>query len=251
MKSYVIKLLAFLALIAALPASAAAAAAFNTLPISYIPQADHDLPMIDAKNITLGGAFSADQADHDDGVIANPGDIVEFLIYYHNSGGTDDAAYNVIIKAVLQEGNLLDHDVSAHIVSDQTPVVTSDSVSRGGNITIHVGSQPRNLEFIAGSTKHFPRKTAVGQTVSDGGNISTKGVNIGTVRGGFEFSGFVTFRARAGDSGIVGGETEGGAFTVNITPPRTGPNLLLPIVLAAFLTFIWRYQKPLYERISQ
>src|SRR3989344_8041432 len=74
---------------------------FNAFPISYTGERNHDLPMIDAKNVSKGEGWSVDQADHDRGIAADPGDVIEFSIYYHNSAADTDAnvAINTIIKA--------------------------------------------------------------------------------------------------------------------------------------------------------
>ena len=176
---------------------ASAAVAFNTFDISYSPSLNHDLPLIDAKNFTKNGSFSASQADHDNGVSADQGDVIEFQIYYHNGSTPEDIAHNVIVKATLPGGTKTDHEVSASIDSDETAPVSSSG--RGGNIVIHVTGQPQTLEFISGSVAHFPNRAAQTIVPSNGSSLLGSGLNIGDIKGCFDFSGFVRFKARVGN----------------------------------------------------
>lgn len=182
--------------------AAHAVVAFNTFPVSYTIRTDYDFPMIDAKNITTtGGVFSTSQSDHDNGVSANAGDTVEFQVYYHNSGVAEDVATNVIIKAVLPGGVRSAHEVSASVDSDQTSAVSSSDLARGGNMTVNISGQAQTLELISGSVRHFPNRSQTGVTHANGDNLVTSsGVNIGSVQGCWDFSGFVTFRARVGSA---------------------------------------------------
>lgn len=183
---------------------ARAAIAFNTFPVSYFAQTNHDYPLLDARNVTQNGSFSTSQSDHNDGVSANFGDIIQFQVYYHNSGVPEEQANNVIIRSVLPGGTRSSHEVSASISSDQTGSVGSSDGSRGGNITIYINGGAQTLEFIPGSTRHHPNRGNSGtQSLSNGDNITSGGVNIGSVRGCFEFSGFVSFQARVGSSSSV------------------------------------------------
>lgn len=178
-----------------------AVVAFNTFPISYTPQQNNDLPMIDARNISKGGTYSTSQADHDNGVLADPNDIVEFQIYYHNTATPEEVARNVIVKANLPGGSRGSHEVSATIDSDETELIQSNSAFRGGNIVVNIsGNVSQTLEFISGSVRHFPNRGTSGQTPSNGDSLLGTGLNIGSIQGCFEFSGFVTFRARVGQA---------------------------------------------------
>lgn len=198
---YIIGIL-FFGLLASMPQPASAAVAFNTFPISFTRQTDRDLPMIDARNVSAGGDFSTSQTDHDNGVQASPGDVIEFQIYYHNSGVAEDVAHNVIIRATLPGGVRQSHEVSATIDSDETTPISSSNAFFGGNITVHISGQAQTLDFVSGSVRHFPNRSAVAQIPSNGDNLVSSGINIGSIQGCFEFSGLVTFRARVG-SGIT------------------------------------------------
>ncbi|MBI4050777.1 MAG: DUF11 domain-containing protein [Candidatus Doudnabacteria bacterium] len=207
--------------IAGLSSRAQAAVAFNIFEISYTQETNRDYPLIDARNVTAGGSFSTSQADHNNGVAANAGDEIEFQIYYHNGGITEDEATNVIIKASLPGGTRQTHEVSATIDSDQTSPVSSSDSARGGNITIHVNGDPQTLELISGSVRHFPNRSTVGQTVSGGDNIVSSGINIGTVKGCFDFSGIVTFRARVGQVAVLTRDLSINKKVLNVTKSET------------------------------
>lgn len=199
--------LALLGAVSFLPQGALAAVAFNTFPVSFAPETNRDLPLLDARNVTASGAFSASQADHDNGVQANAGEELEFQIYYHNSGVADDQATNVTIRAALPGGTRQDHTVAASISADNAALVSSHDTNfnRGGDITIHINGSAQTLEFIPGSARWFPNHSTTAQTVANGDNLVTSaGLNIGTVRGCFEFSGFVNFRARVGAAAVAG-----------------------------------------------
>lgn len=182
---------------------AQAAVAFNTFPISYTQATNRDYPMIDARNVSAGGSFSNSQSDHDNGVSASPGDEIEFQIYYHNTSIDTDEATNVIIRAILPGGSRTAHTVEAVIDSDQTSPVSSSAAFYGGNISINISGNSQTLEFVSGSVRHFPNRSASGQIPSGGDNLTGSGLSIGTVRGCFEFSGIATFRARVGSQQTV------------------------------------------------
>ena len=183
-------------------APALAAPAFNTFPISYTQTTDRDMPMIDARNVTQNIPYSTSQADHDNGVTANAGDIIEFQIYYHNSSVAEDIATNVIIAAQLPSGSSAAsaHTVSASIRSDQTSSISSSNSFYGGNMTVNVAGGAQTLGFMPGSVRHFPNRTTTAQTPGSGDSlVNASGLNIGSVAGCFDFSGFVSFRAQVGN----------------------------------------------------
>ena len=115
--------------------------------------------MIDARNVSDGGSFSSSQSDHDNGVTADAGEEIEFQIYYHNSGVTEDEATNVVVRAFLPGGTRDIHEVSATIDSDQTSAISSADAFRGGNIDIHINGDAQTLQFISGSVLWFPNRS--------------------------------------------------------------------------------------------
>src|SRR3989338_3746392 len=84
----------------------AAGPQFNIFPISYTGEANHDLPLLDARNVTKGEGWSASATDFAAGVQAEPGDVIEFSIYYHNGAADteENVARNTIIKAFTSPG---------------------------------------------------------------------------------------------------------------------------------------------------
>ena len=175
---------------------------FNIFPISYDGATNTDLPLIDAKNITQIGQWSTSQADHDNGVNANSGDVIEFSIYYHN--GVPDApeniAHNTIVKAFINPAvgeNAATHRVAGWIAADNAAAVSSGDASRGGDMQV-VLSSTGHLELVSGSVTLFKNQGSNPETIHLPDTIFAPqgGVNIGDVRGCFEFHGFVNFRMR-------------------------------------------------------
>lgn len=178
---------------------ASAQAVFNTFPISYTGGDNVDLPMIDAR-VFPSGSYSASQTDHDNGVNVNAGDVVMVSVYFHN--GQPDApehiAHNTIIQAFLSPslGNASQtHTVSASIRADGvSPVV---SAQKGGDMKIHVqGANPQALSLVSGSVTVTRDASGTGNQTTQAlpDTIFASGVNIGDVRGCFNFSGFVNFK---------------------------------------------------------
>src|SRR3989304_402563 len=79
----------------------AAGPTFNIFPVGYSGAQNTDYPLLDARDFSQNTSFSSSQADHDDGVTANPGDTLEFIVYYHNGAADDpdNTAHNVRISA--------------------------------------------------------------------------------------------------------------------------------------------------------
>jgi uncharacterized repeat protein (TIGR01451 family) len=171
---------------------------FNIFPLTYSGETCHDFPLIDARNVTKGGNFSTSQSDHDNGVAADPGDVVEFLIFYHNGAvnGSSTVANSVNVQAFLPGGTFSTHTVSAQISGSNFSTVTSDS-TRGGPIAIQLPSS-QTLTYVTGSTQHFPNRSTSSVSLPDG--ITSGGVNIGSIQACFEFSGFIRFRAQVGST---------------------------------------------------
>lgn len=196
---------------------------FNIFPISYTPGTlNHDLPMIDAKNITKGIGYSTSQSDHDNGIQASAGDILEFSIYFHNGTPNTDAniALNTLVKAsVIPIGGTssMSHQFGATISASNASPVTA--ITRGGDMTVHIqGGQPLSLSYIPGSTILYKDRGVSNppspQNLPD--SIFDGGVNIGSVRGCFEFHGFVNFRVRINQPTTVG-DLQVKKFVRNVT----------------------------------
>src|SRR3989344_3298144 len=188
----------------------AAGPQFNIFPIAFSPTLNHDMPLIDAKNITQGIGYSTSQSDHDNGVPAAAGDIIEFSIYYHNGVPNTDAnvANNALVRAsVIPVGGTaaMSHQFGATISASNAAAVTASS--RGGDMVVNIqGGQALPLSYIPGSTVLYKDRGSASppapQTMPD--SIFDSGVNIGSVRGCFEFHGFVNFRVRIGQAAAAG-----------------------------------------------
>ncbi|MDZ4243475.1 MAG: hypothetical protein U1C57_00005, partial [Candidatus Doudnabacteria bacterium] len=168
----------------------AAGPQFNIFPISYTGEANHDLPLLDARNATKGESWSASAADFAAGIQADPGDVIEFSIYYHNGvpDTEENVARNTIIKAFSSPGlgtSAAVHGVSAMISADNAAPVASDNPwSTGGNAEIRINSE-QGLTLVPGSVVLRRDQGSNPQTINLPDTIFTTGVNIGDVRGCF------------------------------------------------------------------
>lgn len=174
----------------------AAGPSFNIFPIGYSGAQNTDYPLLDARNITGGGQFSTSQAQHDTGISANPGDIIELLMYYHN--GTPDAPENTAInaraKAFVPTSAALQHTISAQLTADNATTVSS--AEKGGDVKIAIaGTAPQRLEYIPGSTQWFKERSTTGQAMPDD-IITASGLALSDIRGCWNFAGFVRFRVK-------------------------------------------------------
>ncbi len=180
---------------------------FNQYPASYIDLKTGDWPLINARNITKNGDWCLSQAEHDKGVEAEPGDIVEFWIYFHNgcveSEESDThSAFGTMIQASSDPplgAPSLAHRMSATIRSANTYTVTSSSPGKGGDIVVHIKNElPLSLTLVSGSVQEVHPKNGEDDkapfhlidTICDGG------VDLGTVRSGMDAVGFILFRVQ-------------------------------------------------------
>ena len=99
---------------------------FNIFPISYTGDLNHDLSLLDARNVTKSESWSGSQSDHNAGVTADPGDIIEFSIYYHNGAVNkpENIANDVLIRAISAGGSSFEHTIGARISSTNAATVT-------------------------------------------------------------------------------------------------------------------------------
>ncbi|MBI4054289.1 MAG: DUF11 domain-containing protein [Candidatus Doudnabacteria bacterium] len=173
----------------------------NSFPIGYSGAQNTDYPLLDARNVTAGGSFSSSQADHDDGVTASAGDTIEFILYYHNGAAdaAENVANNVRARASWPAGSNANHVVSASLSADNAATVYS--AGKGGDVVIKVGGIAQSMEYVSGSTLHFPNRSTSGQSLGDG-IVTSSGLLLGNIRGCWDFSGFVKFRARVGQSAV-------------------------------------------------
>lgn len=199
-----ILLAGFVAILGSSTFVAALGPQFNIFPISYSPAQNTDLPLLDARNITRNIGYSISQSDHDNGLIANPSDELEFSIYYHNGAANTDAnvAINTLIRAFANPSigtKTSTHTISASLGASNATTVFSSQ--KGGDMNVHIqGGVPQSLSLIPGTVRLF--KDCGSTNCQAGGgtglpdSIFSSGVTIGDVRGCFEFHGFVNFKMR-------------------------------------------------------
>jgi uncharacterized repeat protein (TIGR01451 family) len=191
--------------------------AFNIWPLAYSSIDCHDLPLIETKNLSGSGRdarYSQDQTEHNAGINVNPGDKVRVAVYFHNGASPDDqtsaTAKNVIIATQIDSTNGTSHNVSGAIGLDNGTPAYSIDPSNGGDTKIN-SSVPTTLTYVSGSTQMCIKDAAAqeyglasagscgaGQTLvnlNDG--IFNGGVNIGSVKACFPYSGLVIFTLQA------------------------------------------------------
>lgn len=226
------------AFLATTPMVSAAGPEFNIFPICYSGGSNCDLPLIDAKNITRGGGYSSSVGDHENGVDAFAGDTLEISIYYHN--GTPDTdenvAHNTRIRAMVTPAGTAaqTHSFAGRIWADNATMV--QSIDKGGDMEVHIqGGSPLTMTYVNGSavverdrgSANPPGPQGLPDTIFD-----SNGVNIGDVRGCFQFQGLVRFRVQVSSPQVgslaiqkqVRNFTTGGAFNdvqTNADPGQT------------------------------
>jgi hypothetical protein len=181
---------------------------FNQFPVSYNPRGYTDWPLSDGRNVTKNEDWSKSQADHDHGVEAEPGDVIEIYVHFHNgaldSESCKDAdAVRTVIQAfsapTLGKPSLI-HQISADIRAANTPEVGSSSPGKGGDVRVRIqGGTPQSLNLVPSSVRQVLESemgkdaapTHLLETIFDGG------IDLGTVMNGSKYAGFVVFRLEA------------------------------------------------------
>lgn len=141
-----------------------------------------------------------------DPVEGNPQDVVSVLIYYHNivEGTT---AKNTTISVVLPSGEKTTQILKAKLSADNADAAKD-------TLTIN-SSEMVKVEYIPGTTKWFPNRqgnpTGEGQILPDG-IVTPAGVNIGGIKGCWQFAGYVLFQVR---------------LTHTPVPPATNPRIAI------------------------
>lgn len=128
---------------------------------------------------------------------ANPGDIVSFAIYYHNTGS--DTARNVRVRISPQTTAVgTTHSFSASVSADNAPTVT-------GNATV-ITTSNQTVSFLSGGVIWRPNQTVFGnsplpfgQTAND--IFNGNGITLGDVAPGWETQGSVIVRFQTSSTG--------------------------------------------------
>jgi len=162
-------------------------------PYSHTQTYNQDYYLLDIKNDTKGGTFN-------DPVSANPGDILTFSVYYHN-GVTSTVANNTWIKISLPSTNGTQIVSTAYLWADNAENATPNNpITESG--TVNLSSQGR-LQYVTGSTKWYPNQSDSTYNSSTaflysqtGDEIIATGINLGSINGCWEYSGYVNFQVR-------------------------------------------------------
>lgn len=131
-----------------------------------------------------------------DPVSANIGDRVAFLFYYHN-GKVDTVATHTKVRVDLpiDESNKL---VAKSWLWSQETEAISDTVVDGkivgqSGATVNLPSTGR-IQYVPGSTKWYPNRSTTAINMPDG-ITSNSGLDLGDIKGCWQYSGYVTFLA--------------------------------------------------------
>lgn len=147
-------------------------------------------------------------------VTANPGDIVSFLVYYHNT--SNETASQTKIRASLPGSGGTYHSVSADIWANNSSVTRGNAtVTTSGNAT---------LTFLTDSIKWYPNRSTSPQSLGNANAlITTNGVVIGDLPSGWGAQGYITFRAQVNSAGSSSNnqQTIGGAPSVSTQVPSS------------------------------
>jgi uncharacterized repeat protein (TIGR01451 family) len=172
---------------------------FNIFPIGYSGSLNTDYPLLDARNATKGEGWSTSQTDHDAGVTADPGDTIEFLVYYHN-GAPDsptNTAKNVTLRVTVPTNSAKTFTIGALLSASNAQTISSGM--KGGDIVVNItGSENQTLSLVPGSTVWLPNRGASSQIMPD--TITGNGISLGDIRGCWEFSGYVKFKVKVSNN---------------------------------------------------
>ncbi|AKM78351.1 MAG: fibronectin type III domain-containing protein [Candidatus Wolfebacteria bacterium GW2011_GWB1_47_1] len=172
----------------AAPSATALAATFNN--------DSRDYATLQVSNYTRNPGSNSNWSNS---VSASAGEVVSFLVYYHNTAS--DTASNTRIRVQLPSGAFTNRTVTGEVFSLTTSTVN-------GSASINLSSN-QTLTFIPGSVSWYPNQSTVSQTLPNGQNgseiVSSNGVLIGDIAGGWGAQGYIVFRAQvsSGSQSIV------------------------------------------------
>ena len=126
-------------------------------------------------------------------VYADNGDVISFMIYYHNTvSGT--TANDTRVRVSLPTG----YGTS---ITPSATLWASNANPLGDTAYVISNGAPQRLEYESGSTRFYPNQnSSVSQPLPYGQNgneiVSAAGLRIGDIAGGWPTQGYVVFRAR-------------------------------------------------------
>lgn len=140
--------------------------------------------------ITASGGFQ-------DVIQVRDGEEVYLRVYIHNNANPGimapftALARNTTVRVLLPTSQKTDNFAAAMISADNaTPGTVSDTLT-------FRGERPFKLSYVPGSAKFEYRPDGSTWTVSQvPDSIATSGANLGDIKGCFEYSGFVTLKAK-------------------------------------------------------
>ncbi|MEK7538749.1 MAG: fibronectin type III domain-containing protein [Patescibacteria group bacterium] len=134
-------------------------------------------------------------------ITANPGDVLAFSIYYHNTG--PDTANNVRVWLTPQiSPSGTTHSFVAKVSADNASAVNGTTVvTLSGNQTI---------DFLQGSVIWWPNQSVTTSTAFPSGQtgaeiFTSEGLNLGSIASGWGTQGAVNMRFQVANTGTGGG----------------------------------------------
>ena len=171
-----------------------AAASFNNDPSDY--------PTFKVGNSTT----QQDTLNWSSSVSANAGEIVAFLIYYHNT--SSETATQTKVRIVLPSGSFTSANATA-------AVYASNASPANGQVSINLTSS-QSLTLIPSTIRWYPTGSSLSpQTLPYGQSgseiISSGGLNLGDIAPGWGTQGYLTLKAQVSNSG--GGQGQAPSVT--------------------------------------
>lgn len=165
----------------------------------------HDYPTIQVSNYTRNPGSNGHWSNS---VSANAGEVISFLVYYHNTAG--DTANGTTLRVPLPGGTV----TSATVTGD---VRATNASTVSGSVSVSLSSG-QTMTFVPGSTSWYPNKSVSPQALPSGQNgseIVSNGLVIGDIAGGWASQGYVVFRAQISNAGGGGAVTNGSIASVS------------------------------------
>lgn len=135
-----------------------------------------------------------------DPISGDAGDTFSGYVYYHN-GIVDSVAKNTTIKVTMPSRTtngtaVLAASISADGAETVTDTIVNNQIIGKSGLTVNL-DQDADLALVPGSIKWYPNKskTAVELPMGQSGDeiVSASGLNIGDIKGCWDYSGYVTF----------------------------------------------------------
>jgi len=170
------------------PTAFASGASFNTDPLDY--------PTLQAGNYTeCPGCTSWSTS-----VSADAGEIISFMIYYHNT--SNEVARQTKVRVLLPTGNFQNTQIIGSVWADNASAAQ-------GSVSVNLSSN-QTLTFIPGSVRWYPNRSSSPYPLPFGQNgseiISSSGLNLGDIGPGWNYQGYVVFRAQVSNDQTPSGQ---------------------------------------------